>query len=642
MTNPYYNETFTAALGSQARSRALDNEFQRIQAAFDALDSSITALTIAAGRRFTLLEDCPSTLTAAGLKLVRVNAAASALEFVAPGNVSVRTVSGTGYTLVAGDSGGVVLTSNAAAVTVTVPPDVFSQGDVVCINQYGAGQVTVAEGSGVTVLSSDNLMMTRAQYAQVALVCLAANVFALIGERDSTAAVTSLPDVTDPSAQWYGPSGVTIDTVASQACGDPFIVRDDTNSQWIMYLWRTVTGSPYVRQYYRTLAYSSTIHGTWSAATEIPSLAGYHKGVLLVDEDGAPVQVGGSYHLYAPTYSGTLDSKEIWHFTASTLTGTWTLGSKVIAKGASGTKDEYNTDTPYAIYNGGTIYLWYMGAPASSLATYGYATRMLRATATAADGPFTKSTDDVIAPATAAAWNYGWLGGTQIRRRPVGGYIMVFNAGDTRPSGAGLEPNTSRAGYAYASSLDGPWTQDLGNPYFTATDLPSDSVEATNIWRVHIAFDHTLRQWASFYNSGSGTEKITYAKQGAYDYAYTSIAPPYDIQAVTTSVVAVTNSKVPLPAGVYRVDFRMNLIGNSASTATPKLDIDTVLRVNGTDFRTNRDYIGNYAYENRDTALSHIVTLPAGGTVDLTVQATAGTPVATTYARRLRVSVNRL
>ena len=185
MTNPYYNETFTAALGSQARSRALDNEFQRIQAAFDALDSSITALTIEAGRRFTLLEDCPSTLTAAGLKLVRVNAAASALEFVGPGNVTVKTVAGTGYTLVATDAGAVVLTSNGSAVTVTVPPDVFAQGDIVMLQQYGAGRVTFAPGSGVTIRSSDNLLSTRTQYAQVALECIGTNEFALIGERNA-------------------------------------------------------------------------------------------------------------------------------------------------------------------------------------------------------------------------------------------------------------------------------------------------------------------------------------------------------------------------------------------------------------------------------------------------------------------------
>lgn len=185
MTNPYYNETFTAALGSQARSRALDNEFERIEAAFDLLDAAVVALNIAAGRRFTLLDDCPSTLTGSGLKLVRVNAAASALEFVAGGNVTIRSVAGTGYTLVAADAGAVVLTSNSGAVTVTVPPSVFAQGDMVMVNQYGAGQVTFAEGSGVTIRSSDALLSTRKQYAQVALVCLGADEFALIGERNA-------------------------------------------------------------------------------------------------------------------------------------------------------------------------------------------------------------------------------------------------------------------------------------------------------------------------------------------------------------------------------------------------------------------------------------------------------------------------
>lgn len=642
MTNRFYTDGFNAPFGSLAKSLPLAVQFQALQDAFQLVQDELDAF--AGFNGITSLPGFPASFSGHALKYLRVNAAESAVEFVASGRVLIRTTAATSYTAVAADAGALVLTTNDDAVTFTVPADVFSQGDVICVNQYGAGQVTFVEGSGVSILSSDDLMMTRTQYAQVALVCLSAGVFALIGERNATTTVTysALPDITDPAAQWYGPSGVTIDTVASQICGDPFIVRDDTNSQWIMYLSRTVTGSPYVREYYRTLAYSSTIHGAWSSATEITSLAGYHKGVVLVDEDGAPVQVGGSYHLYAVSYTGSNSSKEIWHFTASTLTGTWTLGSKVIAKGTAGSKDDYNTDTPYAIYKGGTVYLWYMGAPDTSLATYGYAIRMLRATATAADGPFTKNADDVIAPATAAAWDYGWMGGVQVRRRPNGGYIMVYNAGDTRPSSGGLEPNTSRAGYAYSESLDGPWAKDAGNPFFTPTNWPSDGIEGTNTWRVHIAFDHTLRQWAAFYNTGITTEKITYAKQGAYDYAYTSTGAPYDIQAITTSVVAVANSTIPLPAGVYRVDYRLNLIGNGASTATPNLDIDTALRVNGAAFRTNRDYIGNYAYENRDTALSHIVTLPVGGTVDITVQVTAGTPVASTYARRLRMSVNRL
>lgn len=185
MTNPFYNETFTAALGSQARSRAIDAQFAAIEAGFDLLDQAIQNVAIQLGRRFTLLTDCPSTLTGSALQFVRVNAAASALELVSGGRVTINTVGGTAYTLVQSDAGALVLTSNGSPVTVTVPPDVFVQGDIICLNQHGAGQVTFAPGAGVTIESSDNLLKTRTQHAQVALECIGSNAFKLIGERNA-------------------------------------------------------------------------------------------------------------------------------------------------------------------------------------------------------------------------------------------------------------------------------------------------------------------------------------------------------------------------------------------------------------------------------------------------------------------------
>lgn len=187
MTNPYYNETFTAALGSQARSRAMESEFAAIEDAFDALYAVVTALTVAAGREFILLTDCPATFTGAGNKYVRVNAAASALEFVSGGRVVLVSVAGTSYTLLASDAGALVMTTNGSAVAVTVPPSVFSVGDIIVLNQKGAGQVTFVPGSGVTINSSGALLKTRTQHAQVALECVASNEFTLIGERNTEA-----------------------------------------------------------------------------------------------------------------------------------------------------------------------------------------------------------------------------------------------------------------------------------------------------------------------------------------------------------------------------------------------------------------------------------------------------------------------
>ena len=184
MTNRFYTETWTAAAGSQARSRQPDTQFALIQAAFDLLQAEIDNIQ-AQGGDITDLGKFPATLTGHGLKLLRVNAAASSIEFIAPGNVTIKSIGGTAYTLVAADAGALLLFTNGSPVTVTVPDDVFAQGDVICINQFGGGRVTVAPGSGVDLRSSDALLSTRKQYAQIALVAADVDEFLVIGERNA-------------------------------------------------------------------------------------------------------------------------------------------------------------------------------------------------------------------------------------------------------------------------------------------------------------------------------------------------------------------------------------------------------------------------------------------------------------------------
>lgn len=79
--------------------------------------------------------------------------------------------SGTAYTLVLADGGTVVETTNAAAVTVTVPLNssvAFPIGTTIMIRQFGAGQVTVA-GTGVTLRARDGAKKTAGQYAALVL-----------------------------------------------------------------------------------------------------------------------------------------------------------------------------------------------------------------------------------------------------------------------------------------------------------------------------------------------------------------------------------------------------------------------------------------------------------------------------------------
>ena len=100
--------------------------------------------------------------------------------------LSINAQTGTTYTLVAADASYKLVTaSNAAAITVTVPPSIFTAGDVVNLQQIGAGQVTFAQGAGVTITSTGATATApklRAQYSACSIICTASNTFTVIGD----------------------------------------------------------------------------------------------------------------------------------------------------------------------------------------------------------------------------------------------------------------------------------------------------------------------------------------------------------------------------------------------------------------------------------------------------------------------------
>ena len=92
---------------------------------------------------------------------------------------------GTTYTLVAGNLNQLVTLNNASSITLTVPPSVFSAGDVINIAQIGAGQVTLAQGAGVTITSTGataSAPKLRAQYSAASIICTASNTFLVVGD----------------------------------------------------------------------------------------------------------------------------------------------------------------------------------------------------------------------------------------------------------------------------------------------------------------------------------------------------------------------------------------------------------------------------------------------------------------------------
>lgn len=96
-----------------------------------------------------------------------------------------NTQTGTTYTLVIGDKDKLVTLNNAAAITLTVPPSVFSANDIVNIAQFGAGQVTLAQGAGVTINSTGATTTApklRMNKSSASIICTASNTFLVVGD----------------------------------------------------------------------------------------------------------------------------------------------------------------------------------------------------------------------------------------------------------------------------------------------------------------------------------------------------------------------------------------------------------------------------------------------------------------------------
>jgi len=99
--------------------------------------------------------------------------------------LSFNAQTGTTYTLVASDSAKLVTTSNAAAVTVTIPPSVFTAGNQINLQSIGVGLTSFVAGAGVTITSTGATAaapILRARYSACTIICTASNVFTVVGD----------------------------------------------------------------------------------------------------------------------------------------------------------------------------------------------------------------------------------------------------------------------------------------------------------------------------------------------------------------------------------------------------------------------------------------------------------------------------
>ena len=98
--------------------------------------------------------------------------------------LSFNAQTNTTYTLVIGDLGKLVTLSNNSGITLTVPPSVFATGNIVNIQQIGVGQVTFAQGAGVTITSAGatpSAPKITSRYGAATVICTGSNTFTIIG-----------------------------------------------------------------------------------------------------------------------------------------------------------------------------------------------------------------------------------------------------------------------------------------------------------------------------------------------------------------------------------------------------------------------------------------------------------------------------
>jgi hypothetical protein len=100
--------------------------------------------------------------------------------------LSFNAQTGTTYTLVATDADNKLVTmSNASAITLTVPPSIFTAGQQINVASIGAGLTTFAAGAGVTITSTGAISAApklRAQQSACTVICTASNTFLIVGD----------------------------------------------------------------------------------------------------------------------------------------------------------------------------------------------------------------------------------------------------------------------------------------------------------------------------------------------------------------------------------------------------------------------------------------------------------------------------
>jgi hypothetical protein len=103
-------------------------------------------------------------------------------------NLGVNAQTGTTYTTVLADNGKIITQTNASPITTTIPPFssvAYPVGAQLNFVQYGLGQVTFAQGVGVTIASTGATATApklRARYSSATAICVAQDSWLIAGD----------------------------------------------------------------------------------------------------------------------------------------------------------------------------------------------------------------------------------------------------------------------------------------------------------------------------------------------------------------------------------------------------------------------------------------------------------------------------
>jgi len=245
------------------------------------------------------------TLTAAQMSALQAN------DY----NLTATTKTAT-YTLVAGDVGTRVIGNAGTAITFTVPNSTFTAGDSVQVHNVGAGTVTVAAGTGLTLNSAD--VLTLGQYQSGTIYFTSASAAILFPTAKTAAASSSGLVCVQAETSFSASSSVTADSVFTSTYTNYLVIINWTASggELRMKLRASGTSTSTNYNYQRTQVSGASLSGSTTETSQTSYVGPNTAGSF---------QSSGNYYINSPQLAQvtTVQASYSWQTGAYTSPNTY-------------------------------------------------------------------------------------------------------------------------------------------------------------------------------------------------------------------------------------------------------------------------------------------------------------------------------